>query len=113
MADEIKVLNLDLDAILQKVMSGKTTAKGGPSPSGLTSKIIDQLKPLIAAATAAKIEKLPFRSTVKQIAIALGAPEDKRTQFYYHLSEQVREKLAETKEIEVVKDGRAAFLICK
>jgi hypothetical protein len=108
---DLSLPSLNLDDILKAVTSAPTRAGGsGGGVSGIAAKIMGQLVPLVAAAAKAGISQLPFRPTVKQIAIALGVPADKRTQYYFQLSEQVREKVSD--KIALIRDGRNVIIQC-
>jgi hypothetical protein len=94
------MLELNFDELLEKITSKGVAKAGTGGGATQVTQIIANLRILMDAARKVDIKKLPFRPTVKQIAIALGIPETKAPQFFYGLSERVREALPEDIQLE-------------
>lgn len=103
------MLELNFDELLEKIISKGGTKSGTSGGSAQVTQIISNLRVLMDFARKVDVKKLPFRPTIKQIAITLGVPDTKAPQFFHGLSERVREALPE--DIQLEKEEKKYFII--
>jgi hypothetical protein len=107
----ITVPSIDLDALLKKVKETKPESAGkGRAPSQLATQVGEVILQLVERATANNIASIPLGPVVREVAIQCGVEPNKKSQYFYTLSQSIMKVLGER--IKIYKEGRSSFVIC-
>lgn len=99
---------IDLSKIIEKAKEVSLTQTRTVTREDPILQVILKELPELVSMAEQKGVKLPFSFTVRELAIAAGAPADRKSQYYYAISQRVKKRLPP--DLELVKEGGTVYI---